>query len=356
MEKHINIFLIVISYIFWGSTAMASSLSSENTTHISRTESPVKLLFIHHSVGGYWLAHDNGGLVNELNKNNYYVNDVTYGWEPPVINDIFVNKVKRKVLSKLGMANKGVYGIGDRTDIGQMPDWFLGPDSGLIMKSLYAENRVTDNFGVHKNSTSSNPLSNPDILAENQIIIFKSCFPNTLLRGNANDPASQLKSPVRGFIAGSEEHTVANAKRVFNDLLAYFESRPDKFFIIVTPPPCAELPENGLIARGFCNWLVHDWLKENNYSLNNIIVFDLFNVLTSGKGPKQNDANEELGNHHRIWKGQVQHIVQHNNNLLFYQKVSGDDHPTAAGLQKATREFVPLLNYYYSEWKAKQEK
>ena len=44
--------------------------------------SPVKLVFIHHSVGGHWLAHDNGGLVSELNKNNYYVNDVTYGWEP----------------------------------------------------------------------------------------------------------------------------------------------------------------------------------------------------------------------------------------------------------------------------------
>ena len=61
---------------------MANEKSSENSSGKNTRVVPIKLLFIHHSVGGNWLAHDNGGLVSELNKNKYYVNDITYGWNP----------------------------------------------------------------------------------------------------------------------------------------------------------------------------------------------------------------------------------------------------------------------------------
>ena len=273
----------------------------------------------------------------------------------PVLTDTLTKKIKRKTLGKLGKGNQGAYDIGNRTDIGQMPDWFLGSDSDLIMTSIYGENLETDNFGEHSNSSSKNPLQNPDSAAENQVVMFKSCYPNTLLKGNPDDPASQIKNPALNFTAGSEEHTVANAKRIFNDLLTYFGKHPDKFFVIVTPPPRLELPENGTIARGFSNWLVHDWIKENNYPRNNVMVFDLFNVLTSGHGSRQDDAGEEQGNHHRIWNGEMQHIVQDSNNLLVYPRAPGNNHPSPAGLQKATQELVPLLNYYYSSWKSKGE-
>lgn len=344
------LFSIFLISCFLGSNAMATTQTKNIGLDPTPPASPVKLVFIHHSVGGHWLAHDNGGLVSELNKNNYYVNDVTYGWEPASLTDTLTKKIKRKVLEKLGKANEGAYGVGNRTDIGQMPEWFLGPDSDRIMASVYGENRETDNYGDHSNSSSASPLPNPDLAAENQVVMFKSCYPNTLLKGNASDPASQVKNPVRNFKAGSEEHTVANAKRIFNDQLAYFGKHPDKFFVIVTPPPRIELPEDGQIARGFSNWLVHDWLKENNYPLNNVMVFDLFNILTSGHGSKQSDAGEEQGNHHRIWNGGVQHVVQTDNHLLVYPRKEGDNHPSPAGLQKATQEFVPLLNYYYSSW------
>ncbi len=343
----------LILCLFW-SHAMSIIAQDVSQSNPDTQQVPVKLLFVHHSVGGYWLAHENGGLVSELNKNNYYVSDVTYGWEPATLTNGFAKKVKRKVMSTLGKANKGAYGIGDRTDIGQMPEWFLGTDSDLIMSSLYGENLETDNFGDHKNSNSTNPLENPGEIVENEIIMFKSCYPNTLLKGNASDPPSQLKNPTLNFAAGSEEHTVANAKRIFNDQLTYFSNHPEKFFVIVTPPPRLELPDDGKIARGFSNWLVHDWLKENKYPLNNVMVFDLFNVLTSGHDSKQNDAGEEQGNHHRIWNGEEQHVVSTANNLLVYPRESGNDHPSPAGLRKATREFVPLLNYYHSLWKSKK--
>lgn len=342
-----NIFVFLI-YTILGCVVMLTAEPVKALANQSGPKKVTKLVFIHHSVGGYWLAHDNGGLVSELNKNNYYVNDITYGWEPDELTNTITKKIKRNVLDKLGKANKGAYGIGNRTDIGHMPEWFIGKDSELIISSLYRENRETEQYGDHKNSTSSDPLANPGAALENQIVMFKSCYPNSMLSGNPDDPPAQESPPIFG--AGTQHHTVANAKRVFNDLLTYFSNQPDKFFVIVTPPPRSELPENGVIARGFCNWLVHSWLKENQYPLNNVMVFDLFNVLTSGHDSKQGDAGDEQGNHHRIWKGEVQHIVQTNNNLLVYPSKEGDDHPSPVGLQKAAQEFVPLLNYYYVSW------
>ena len=90
-------FMLLICFIL-GSNAMATALNQPLASEPTPPESPVKLLFIHHSVGGHWLAHDNGGLVSELNKNNFYVNDVTYGWEPEVLTDTLPKKIKRKVL------------------------------------------------------------------------------------------------------------------------------------------------------------------------------------------------------------------------------------------------------------------
>jgi hypothetical protein len=185
--------------------------------------------------------------------------------------------------------------------------------------------------------------------------MFKSCYPNTLLKGHPDDQAAVVKNPILSFTAGSDGHTVANAKRVFNEQLGYFRNHLDKFFVIVTPPPRCELPKNGKIARGFSNWLVHDWLKENSYPYKNVMVFDFYNILTSGHAANKNDAGEEQGNHHRIWKGKVQHIVQEENNLLVYKQEEGNNHPSPAGLQKASQEFVPLLNYYFNNWKSTKD-
>lgn len=359
------IFVLSIFYLLEGAamaTDRADMIQQQNPLSPAKA---VKLLFIHHSVGGQWLAHDHGKLVSELNKNNFYVNDVTYRWEPSLLTNSplkkvkrFIQKARRKMAGKLGKGydESGAYGIGNRTDIGHMPEWFLGSESELIMESIYKENLTTSRYGDSKNSTSKNPLSTPDATKENHVIMFKSCYPNTLLKGNPYDQPNRADPPPLIFRAGSDEHTVSNAKRVFNELLTYFGKRQDKFFVIITPPPMNNLPEDGAIARGFTNWLVHNWLKENNYQANNVMVFDLFNVLTSGHGSVKNDFGEEQGNHHRILSGEVQHTVHVKNNLLVYPNAKGDSHPSAAGLQKATKEFVPLLNLYYTRWQTESNK
>jgi hypothetical protein len=82
---------------------------------------------------------------------------------------------------------------------------------------------------------------------------------------------------------------------------------------------------------------VNDWLRENNYTLNNVAVFDFYNILT--------DPNA----HHRFNNGQVEHIPGAGNTLRY---PSGDDHPSVEGSRKATQEFVPMLNVFYHRWKA----
>ena len=255
-------------------------------------EKPVKLIFIHHSCGANWLADDDGGLGLALAENNYYVSDTYYSWGPD--------------------------SIGDQTDIPNWLDWFSGANSPRYLDALYNESEAATPYYTR-------PL--PDPGGENEIILFKSCFPNSALQGNINDAP-----------APEDELTIANAKYVYNTILEYFATRPDKLFIAITAPPLLDstYAEN---ARAFNDWLVYDWLKD--YPLNNVAVFDFHAVLT---GPN---------NRHRVVNGQIEHVTEAGMNTLYYP--TEDEHPSARGNQKATGEFVPLLNFYYNRWKADGE-
>ncbi|HOT90730.1 MAG TPA: putative glycoside hydrolase [Anaerolineae bacterium] len=288
--------------------SLASSIPSSPSLSPAPPTTTVKLIFIHHSCGENWLADDNGGLGIALRDNNYFVSDTNYGWGPD--------------------------SIGDRTDIPNWPEWFVGPNAITYTTALYTE--------YNQNSSYSRLASDPG--GENTIIMFKSCFPNSGLEGNPNDPP--LPEP-------DDSLTVANAKAVYNTILTYFATRQDKLFIVITAPPLAEAETTAAQAtnaRAFNNWLVNDWL--DTYHHNNVAVFDFYNVLTSNGGnPDTNDyAQRPIGNHH-YWDGtQITHTQTVSNNFSAYP--SGDSHPTAAGNQKATAEFVPLLNVIYNRWKS----
>jgi Carbohydrate binding domain (family 11) len=251
----------------------------------------VKLVFIHHSCGENWLADGNGNLGKTLDQNNYFVSDTNYGWGP--------------------------HSIGDSTDITDWPRWFTGSERKRYLKALYRES------GQHSSFTRSKR----DPGGENQVVMFKSCFPNSNLHGQPHE------TPQRG-----EGLSVSNAKAIYNDLLAYFATRPDKLFIAITAPPVQDRTY-AANARAFNRWLVNNWLK--NYQGDNVAVFDFYNVLT---GP---------GNHHRFRNGQIEHVVADGRNILYYPS-GGDDHPSHKGNCKATAEIVPLINVYYHRWLAGQ--
>ncbi len=252
----------------------------------------VKLVFVHHSCGENWLNDSHGGLGKALAENNYFVSDTNYGWGPD--------------------------GIGDRTDITNWPEWFTGPRSRQYLEALYRENEQHCQY----TRTAADPGG------ENRVVMFKSCFPNSNLEGRPTDRAAR-----------GEGLTVANAKAIYVELLSYFATRPDRLFIAVTAPPVQD-STCAANARALNRWLVEDWLTD--YRGNNVAVFDFYNLLT---GPD---------NHHRLRNGQVEHVYQPGNDTLYYPS-DGDDHPSPAGNRKATEEFVPLLNAWYSKWVATQE-
>ena len=287
-------------------------------------ENPVRLVFVHHSTGGNWLADPagnelGGGLGQALMENNYYASASNYGWGPD--------------------------GIGDRTDIGNWWEWFRGPESARYLEALYGEDG--QNFGDFGEwpRLSANPGG------ENTVIVFKSCFPNSDLKGGAGEPIPAVDdNPLRGMDGYSDAHTLANAQGIYLDLLEYFRTRPDKLFVVITAPPVSD-PTWSANARALNNWLVNDWLAGYPYA--NVAVFDFYNVLTSSAGGSQsNDLDAEDGNHHRWWGGAVQHVQSVDKDTNAYPSYDGDDHPSRAGNQKATAEFIPLLNVFYHRWQA----
>ncbi len=296
---------------------LPASAGADNPTRPDRT---VRLIFIHHSTGEAWLADSHGRLGITLRGNRYFVSDTNYGWGPE---------------SPLGA-------IGDTTDIGHWWLWFRSSGRDSYLKALYAE--------AEQHSDYSRLADNPG--GENLIVMFKSCFPNSALAGDAGDPVPPIASnPLRGKGADSEYHTVANAKGIYIDLLKYFKTRRDKLFIAVTAPPLSD-PTYAANARAFNQWLVNDWLKA--YPYRNVFVFDFYNVLTTNGGsPGVNDLNRETGNHHRWWNDAVQHKTDGDDDsdpdVLEYP--SGDDHPSKAGDLKASAEFVKLLNVAYNRWR-----
>ena len=294
---------------------IVAGLCFETNASTNPPLNPVRLIFIHHSCGQNWLSDSNGGLGIALRDNNYFVSDTNYGWGPD--------------------------GIGSSTDIGHWWLWYRGPNSSTYLGALYSESE----------SHSTYTRLSGAVTSENQIIMFKSCFPNSALKGSISDTVPPIDSnPLRGESCGSQYHTIANAKGIYIDILEYFKTRPDKLFIVITAPPLVD-DSNADNARAFNNWLVNAWLE--GYSVGNVFVFDFYNVLTSNGGDANtNDLGSDSGNHHRWWNGEVQHKTDGDDdsspNTLEYP--TGDDHPSSAGNRKATAEFIALLNNAYNNF------
>jgi hypothetical protein len=285
--------------IFWGmlilfltAALLLTAAAPRQADDPNPPDHVVKLIFIHHSTGENWLRDDYGGLGQALADNNYFVSDTNYSWGPD--------------------------SIGDRTDIPNWTEWFTSANTPTYMDALFNESGQNSEYTRLPNDPGG----------ENQIFVFKSCFPNSDLGGNPDDPPGTY-----------EDMTVSGAKYVYNQILQYFASRQDKLFVVITAPPLRKADtstENATNARAFNDWLVNDWLRENNYPYNNVAVFDFYNVLT---GPD---------NHHRFVNGQIEHIYKPGMNTSHYP--TEDSHPSAKGSQKATEEFIPLLNIFYNRW------
>ena len=268
------------------------------------------LVFIHASVGDQWLSH---WLGEELGANNYFVSD---------------------------------YSVHNHPD-------FPGHDY-CSWPAVFGDPRWLDVVTQH-NAAEANytrPMADPG--RENTILMIKPCFTQYPIMGNPDDP------PCADCDCAP---TVAAIKRALIDLRAVLAQHPDRFFVLVTAPPKKqEGMTYGETARALADWMVNEWL--DGYEVGNVMVFDLFNVLTSnaeGEGdPCQqwitypenpetaSDVESATGNHHRVWNGEVQHQREFDQTYSAYCH----SHPGKGATYKMTYEFVPLLNAYYNAWVA----
>jgi hypothetical protein len=292
---------------------LARPLAAAADVDPSPPAAPVKLIFVHHSTGEAWLDDDHGRLGIALRDNGYFVSDTNYGWGPDA--------------------------IGDSTDIGHWWSWFRGPSSAAYLAALYAESA--------RHCDYSRLATDPG--GPNEIVMFKSCYPNSELRSPDSPVPAIADNPLKGRPCGGSDFTVANAKGIYLDLLEYFGAHPEKLFVAVVAPPVTSPDTPG--GRALADWLVDHWLQDSGYTAGNVLVFDFYNVLTSKTGGGANDVGLATGNHHRVWDGAVQHKTDDGADRLAYPSAGGGNHPNAAGDLKATAEFVPLLNAAYNAWK-----
>lgn len=263
---------------------------------VTMPDKPLNLLFIHHSCGGQLFAdkgpdigdhciyktHPNGGsLRHMLEENNYIVHEASYGSL-----------------------------IGEDTDICHWHKKFRDY-MDKILTCKHQDEFFTDG-------------------TQNQIIMFKSCFPNSWIESDGNEPGE----------ADSCKRTLTNYKAAYNSLLPIFSKYANTLFIAVTAPPMVKpslssktklknyikvflgrpdtIEKVGKRIRAFNNWLKdtqNGWLKD--YKFKNVVVFDYYDVLTD--------------------HGQ--------SNWSMYPTGGGrDSHPSSAGNTKAAQEFIPFIN------------
>lgn len=272
-----------------------------------------KLVFIHHSVGGQLLADSYGGLGRLLKDSGFFVSDICYGWDAPENRD-----------------------IGNDTDIGQWHAWFADvapqangvPRRDNIMAAVYAESGRSGQFGAYARGR--------DPGGENEIVMIKSCYPNSNLHASGADS-------IFGCHHDWKRYTVDNCRAVYRAILPYFRLHPEKMFIVITAPsrPMNITPEEAANARRFNNWLVGGWLRESGRRAGNVFVWDYFNVLTG------------RDNHHRAVDGRVVHETAAGSGDLTIPAYhsDGDEHPNPAAAAKGAAELHSCLLVWYQLWK-----
>lgn len=235
------------------------------------------LVFIHHSVGADWL--DQGELAQRLTELGFTVNDTDYGDNVP------------------GTPHPEYNPIGDFTDICHWYYWFNYHMSGILTWECSAG-------------------------SSNQIIMFKSCYPNSAVYEEGSPPGNPT----------NENRTTWNNKAAYLSLTNVFYQHCSVLFIAVTAPPMR--PGSGYNqddarrSRVFDDWLKTDYV--NGYhaatGLRNLAVFDLFDVLTTPR-TKPRGAN-----------------------ALYPKYRTRDSHPNARGGRAATAAFLPWMRDAMHYW------
>jgi len=240
------------------------NLTIENmTTHLDKALGK-SMVFLHHSVGHGLLT--TGALQDSLLNMGIFVRSATYGDE-----------------------------IGQQTDINH---WLPKFDNDL--------DRILS-FKAHPNQYFEDDRTN-------DIIMFKSCFPNSGITSDGEGTADPISS----------EKTIANYQATFEALIKIFETQPDKLFVYMTSPPLnsgATTFDQAARSRKFNDWLVQKASELPESS--NFVVYNLFAFLSDDKGYLKSE---------------------------YLLNSSTDSHPNARASQEAVGDFIRFFTPIWEKW------
>jgi len=243
------------------SAAGLSEAVSAMTARLDETD-VTRMIFLHHSVGRGLL--ERGKLREQLLNRGILVKGATFGDE-----------------------------LGENTDMNFWLEKFRTQMPQML------------SFKAHPNLYRSDSI-------RNDIVVFKSCFPNSDVVADGTEPGDP-RVPVR---------TIANYRALFAELKQEFAKYPKTLFIYLTAPPLVpELttPENAKRARTFDTWVVNEFVSayKQETGLDNFAAFDLFAVLA--------DSDNVLKAEYR-------------------QNIEGDSHPNTKGSRTAVEAFLRFFD------------
>jgi hypothetical protein len=269
---------------------------------LASPERPLRILFLHHSIGGQLLADEGPD-------------------SPDGVTHPCGGGLRRLLEARGAMVHEAGYGsrLGEHTDLF---DWLP---------------KFRDHMDTLLRIEKQDALLPEGVV--NDVVMFKSCFPNNQFVGPGSEPGRPL----------GRELTEANAKATLRALLPLFAARPRTLFIYLTTPPVApvvwpESPLKGIAkkllgkptnrekfaAMGESAKRVQTWAGASDgllhgYPESNVAVFDYFGILTGGNSPF----------------------------LAYPTGARGDDsHPSAEGQRIAARAFVSFLRTALARHKA----
>jgi hypothetical protein len=198
----------------------------------------MKILFIHHSVGGNLI--NQGNLREEIRKLNPNIELWDHGY------NLYPFLLLSKILGHITFRT----GLSDRQ--GKM----AGKDYKITL-SNNSPKEYAEIFSRNPNNYTLQSILSYDIIA------FKNCFPTTHITSD-----TQLQKDMEYY------------RSIRKSLCEY----PTKKFIILTPPPVRKevtTIENARRAKMLASWLISKDFLDNS---TNIYVFDFFTLLADQDG------------------------------------------------------------------------
>jgi hypothetical protein len=143
---------------------------------------------------------------------------------------------------------------------------FTGRDFNIIV-SNNSPREYADIFSRNPHDSTLHQILQYDV------IIFKTCYPTTKI---------------------VSDEQLAEDKKFYEQIRESIKKYPDKIFILFTPPPLRKeltQPEFAQRAKNLVDWLISPEYVKN---VQNLKIFDFFNLLAAKSGPHTNMLRPEF--------------------------------------------------------------